>query len=131
FTRLDAAVAALRRVQANVKRWSISAMNAALDGRLIGIGQECSRIWPIVSIGDLLREPPCNGVSIKGANEPPGVPTLRLNAMSDHGFDYGIVRYLPLGPELARDLEIIEGDFFVSRGKCASINKIYISPRAG
>jgi type I restriction enzyme S subunit len=35
FTRLDAAVAALRRVQANVKRCRASVLNAACDGRLV------------------------------------------------------------------------------------------------
>lgn len=115
FTRLDAAVSALRRVQANIQRCNSSLMKAALEGRLIADGAGGTH-WPTVTVGELLREPPCNGVSVKGSDRPPGVPALRLNAMSDRGFNYDIVRYLPIDHRVARDLAIVEGDFFVSRG---------------
>lgn len=72
--------------------------------------------WIWVMVDALLVESLCNGISVKGSDSPPGVPALRLNAMSDHGFDYSTIRYLPIGEDIARDLEIVEGDFFVSRG---------------
>jgi hypothetical protein len=36
--------------------------------------------------------------------------------MSEHGFDYNIVRYIPIDQETAEELAVRAGDFFVSRG---------------
>lgn len=58
----------------------------------------------------------CNGISVKGSMTPPGVPALRLNAMTETGFDYSKVRYIPIDAALAKELEVKAGDFFVSRG---------------
>ena len=43
FTRLDAAVAALRRVQANLKRYRASVLKAACEGRLVPTEAELAR----------------------------------------------------------------------------------------
>jgi type I restriction enzyme S subunit len=43
FTRLDAAVAALRRVQANLKRYRASVLKAACEGRLVATEAELAR----------------------------------------------------------------------------------------
>ncbi len=72
--------------------------------------------WTWASVEQLLTEPLCNGISIKGSDVPPGVRALRLSAMSDTGFDYSDVRYLPLSETDVDDLWIHEGDFFMSRG---------------
>jgi type I restriction enzyme, S subunit len=72
--------------------------------------------WTWTSVGQLVIEPLCNGVSVKGSDNPPGVRALRLSAMSDSGFDYSDARYLPLPKSEVDDLWIREGDFFVSRG---------------
>lgn len=72
--------------------------------------------WAWASIGQLLSVPIINGLSIRGSDTPPGVLALRLNAMSDSGFDFDQVRYLPLQESDVDDLFIEEGDFFVSRG---------------
>jgi type I restriction enzyme S subunit len=188
FTRLDAGVAALRRVQANLKRYRAAVLKAACEGRLVpteaelhrqrvgrvpspGVGslkakgktastetistdtpfetgeallarilterrknwqgrgqykepsrpdpaslQEIPDGWTWASVEQLLREPLCNGVSVKGSDNPPGVPALRLSAMSSAGFDYSDARYLPLVESEVDDLWIQEGDFFMSRG---------------
>lgn len=58
----------------------------------------------------------CNGISVKGSDTPPGVRALRLSAMSNVGFDYSEVRYLPLLQDDVEGLWIEEGDFFISRG---------------
>src|SRR5439155_15076785 len=55
-------------------------------------------------------------ISIKGRDTPPGVAALKLNAMSERGFKYKFVRYLPIDEKLAKELEVVAGDFFVSRG---------------
>ncbi|MGB7208261.1 MAG: hypothetical protein WBD27_06360, partial [Pyrinomonadaceae bacterium] len=160
FTRLDAGVAALRRVQANLKRYRAAVLKAACEGRLVPTEAELARKegrtfktgadllasilgvrrdnwtrpryeeavgtgpnlpslpagWTWASVGQLLREPLCNGVSVKGSLEPPGVRALRLSAMSNTGFDYSDIRYLPLDDSKIDDLFIKEGDFFISRG---------------
>jgi type I restriction enzyme S subunit len=72
--------------------------------------------WVRAKVEDLLAEPMCNGISVKGSDTPPGVPALRLNAMSVSGFDYAEHRYIPIADEVARQLAIRAGDFFVSRG---------------
>src|SRR5437867_46779 len=58
----------------------------------------------------------CNGISVKGSNNPPGVPALKLNAMTERGFLYGAMRYIPISKATEKDLKIVEGDFFVARG---------------
>ena len=164
FTRLEAGVAALRRVQANLKRYRAAVLKAACEGRLVPTESELAKTgnrkvkcesgeallarilderrknwqgrgqykepamsdaanlplipegWTWASAGQLLRAPLCNGVSVKGSDNPPGVRALRLSAMSSSGFDYFDVRYLPLPASDVDDLWIQEGDFFMSRG---------------
>ncbi|NTX36611.1 restriction endonuclease subunit S [Myxococcus sp. CA033] len=72
--------------------------------------------WVWVTFGDLLSEPLANGLSIKGSETPPGVPALKLNAMSERGFDWSKVRFLPIDWDEVIDLEVQEQDFFISRG---------------
>jgi len=72
--------------------------------------------WTLATIDQLVIAPPCNGVSIKGSETPPGVRALKLNAMMQTGFDYDEHRFLPLPEEKASEIWIKESDFFVSRG---------------
>ncbi len=72
--------------------------------------------WTWATIDQLLSQPLCNGISIKGSDNPPGVRALRLSAMSNLGFDYADARYLPLTDSDVDDLWIQEGDFFMARG---------------
>ena len=194
FTRLEAGVAALRRIQANLKRYRASVLAAACAGQLVpteadlqqsrsgvppldltpgskpssskqnteaaskpkrrdaastyesgeqllkrilterrqqwtgrGLYKEPAALdttnlpplpegWTWASVEQLLREPLCNGMSVKGSDNPPGVRALRLSAMSNSGFDYSDARYLPLSEDDVDDLWIQQGDFFMSRG---------------
>ena len=77
---------------------------------------EIPAVWCWTSIDQLLIEPTCNGISIKGSDTPPGFAALRLNAMSETGFDYSKRRYLPIERSTADQLAVRQGDFFVSRG---------------
>jgi type I restriction enzyme S subunit len=72
--------------------------------------------WCWATVDQLLIEPACNGVSVRGSDNPPGIASLRLNAMSDSGFDFSQRRYIPLPEKTARELAIRMDDFFVSRG---------------
>lgn len=71
--------------------------------------------WCWATVDQLIVAPIINGVSVQGSDHPPGIPALRLNAMTSRGFDYKAIRYLPLSREAVDDLWIEEGDFFVSR----------------
>ena len=158
FSRLDEAVANLKRVKANFKRYKASVLKAAVEGKLTedwrkqhpnvepaskllerilaerrvkwnGRGKykepakpDTSNLpllpkhWTYAPVDSFLIEPMCNGISVKGSMTPPGVPALRLNAMTETGFDYSKVRYIPIDAALAKELEVKAGDFFVSRG---------------
>lgn len=136
FTRLDVGVVSLTRVQANLKRYRSAVLAAGCAGQLFhdrGHGGAAERMthfqpnshqnlhrvpagWSWTTVGKLLIQKPCNGISVKGSDNLPGIRSLRLSAMSDGGFDYSDVRYLPLSPPDVDDLWIEPGDFFVSRG---------------
>ena len=183
FTRLEAGVVALRRVQASLKRYRAAVLKAACEGQLVPTEAELTtedtestetgsdspsvpsvssvvkntryesgeqllqRIlaerrknwtgrgpykepaapdtanlpplpagWTWATVEQLVTQPLCNGISIKGSDHPPGVRALRLSAMSHAGFDYSEFRYLPLADADVDDLWIQEGDFFMSRG---------------
>src|SRR5579885_519090 len=62
--------------------------------------------WRFAQVAQLLIEPACNGISVKGSNEPPGIPALRLSAMSDWGFDYADRRYIPINEMTATSLAV-------------------------
>lgn len=106
FARLDAAVKALERARANLTRLQNSVLNALWDAG----GDQA------VTLGEVLSEALCNGISIKGTEGPPGTPSLRLSAMSDGGFDYSDRKYIEIDSQTAEDLSIQENDFFISRG---------------
>ncbi len=72
--------------------------------------------WIWASVDQLLTEPTCNGISVKGADTPPGIAALRLSGMSATGFDYSKRRYLPIDDSTGERLAIRQDDFFVSRG---------------
>lgn len=162
LSRLDASVAALRRVQANLKRYRASVLKSACEGRLVPTEAELARQegrdfesgallmqrilverrlnwpakgsyaapglpalpsqaslpqgWAWTSIGQLISERLCNGLSIKGTDSPPGVRALKLNAITSEGFDYTQLRYLPVDEQTVSDILIRPGDYFVSRG---------------
>jgi type I restriction enzyme S subunit len=149
FSDLDAAVAALERVKAKLKRYRAAVLKAAVDGKLTEewraqhphtepatalldrilkdrhrqpTGPECGGLselperWCWATVEQLVIEPTCNGISVKGTDGPPGVPALRLSSMSSSGFNYDERRYIPIGESVAAALTIQEGDFFVSRG---------------
>lgn len=77
---------------------------------------ELPGVWVWARVDQLLAEGTCNGISIKGTDTPPGVPALRLNAMTESGFDYSQHRFIPIGDDVAKDLAIQKDDLFVSRG---------------
>ncbi|MBL8199899.1 MAG: restriction endonuclease subunit S [Chromatiales bacterium] len=108
FSRLDEAVANLKRAKVSISRYRTSVLADAA-----GSNEDS---WPTCTIGSLLCEPIVNGLSIKESQTPTAVRALRLSAMSDAGLDYADYRFLPLQPTAVEDIVVREGEFFVSRG---------------
>jgi type I restriction enzyme S subunit len=115
FTRLDEAVAALKRVQANLKRYRAAVLKAACEGRLV-LNTSQSGFAPglLRQVKDLLSEPLANGRSPASADS--GTKILRLTSMQGNFIDFSECR-LGVLDDLNRDnLRVKEGDIFVARG---------------
>ncbi|MGH9509872.1 MAG: hypothetical protein ACRD2M_08045 [Terriglobales bacterium] len=109
FTRLEAAVAALKRVQANLKRYRAAVLKAACEGRLVPFN-----FVREVPLSDVLREPLVNGRSPSASNT--GTAILRLTAMRTDSIDLEEVRLGELSGDQQRVFAVRRGDIFVSRG---------------
>ena len=132
FSELDAGVETLRRAQRRLACYHQSLLQAAVTGELTREWREAPTQdiqprkldgidgwpvgWQIRKVAELLAEPLCNGLSIKESASPTEVRALKLNAMSERGFDYNENRYLPIAWSEVADLAIQPGDLFVSRG---------------
>jgi type I restriction enzyme S subunit len=109
FTRLDAAVAALKRVQANLKRYRAAVLKAACEGRLVPT--KGARLAPV---SELLAEPLANGRSPQ--QNAGSTPILKLTALRDGLVDASVIRLGEVPAALAAQLRIQKGDVFISRG---------------
>lgn len=112
-TRSRRAREALDTLPALIDRYRQSILAATFRGDLSCDGNRERRS---VTLGELVAEPTCNGISIKGTDTPPGVPALKLNALTDRGINYDARRYIPLEESRAQRIYVREKDFFVSRG---------------
>jgi type I restriction enzyme S subunit len=118
FSEIDEGERALERVQKLVERYRQSILKAAVTGELTKLRTTetgLPRGWELRSLADLCSEKPCNGISIKGTDSPPGVAALRLDAMTETEFDFSARRFIPITAVKANRLAIRAGDFFVSR----------------
>jgi type I restriction enzyme S subunit len=115
FTRLDAAVAALKRVQANLKRYHASVLRAACEGRLVPTTSETgSTSVALRPVKELLSEPLVNGRSPTSATG--GAKILRLTSMKGNFIDFAEFRFGDLNGQNLNNLRVQEGDIFVARG---------------
>lgn len=118
FSEIDEGERALERVGRLVERYRQSVLKAAVTGELTrgrSSGPGLPADWSLRSLANLSAEKPTNGVSVKGRDSPPGVAALRLDAITEVGFDFGARRFIPISAEKAEKLGIKRGDFFVSR----------------
>ena len=88
FSRLDEAVANLKRVKANLKRYKAAVLKAAVDGRLVPTQGD----WKTELLGDVALSIR-NGYSGKPDAEN-GTPILRISAVRPMALDVADVRYL-------------------------------------
>ena len=109
--KLDALTARLARARAELDRVPVLAANlrrAALK-----------HLWDFpcdAGIENLLATPIRNGLSVKGSDQPPGVPALKLSALRRSPVDLLDVRYLPIPSERADTFRLSDKDVLVSRG---------------
>lgn len=86
LTRLEAGISALKRVQANLKRYRKTLLNAAYKGEIISTGQ---RSWKMIRAGDVLDL--INGRTFKSSEwTKSGVPIIRIQNLNnpDAPFNY-------------------------------------------
>ncbi len=107
FSRLNAAVTALRRTRQNLKRMRDAVLDEA-TGRLDG------KSVTEVSFGEVLREPLRNGHSAKA--DPSGaVPIITLTAVTSGDFGAHNVKMTAADPTRVRNLWIQPGDILIER----------------
>lgn len=71
--------------------------------------------WVWASLDQLVTGELTNGLSVRGSDTPPGVPALKLDALSEYGLDTSRRRYLQVSEAKAEALSIREGDLLISR----------------
>ena len=123
FSRLDAGVAALERVQKNLKRMKSALLREAVSGRLhagdeVASDQEglpTGWVWrPLSEIIHSLR----NGIFVSRPGlEPTGVPIFRISAVRPMALNVADVRYVPKAARLKRIEEyfVEPGDLLFTR----------------
>jgi type I restriction enzyme S subunit len=93
FTRLEAGVAALRRVQANLKRYRAAVLKTACEGKLDSVEVPASRLV------DLRLSDICESIT-DGDHQPPpkrpqGIPLLTIGNISSGKLDFSDTRFVP------------------------------------
>ena len=71
--------------------------------------------WVWATVDHLCPDDTGNGISVAGSLEPPGIPALRLDAITENGFDYSKRRYIQISKEKADKMAIRAGNLYVSR----------------
>lgn len=93
FTRLEAGGAALRRVQANLKRYRAAVLKAACDGQLVP-PKTPFKEWSALRLADV-----CKSIT-DGDHQPPpkrpqGIPLLTIGNISSGRLDFSDTRFVP------------------------------------
>ena len=126
FSRLDEAVANLKRVGANLKRYKAAVLVDAVDGELAGD----TTGWTAVRLGDIASSVR-NGISIKPVGES-GTRILRISAVRPMALDLGDVRYLAQPLDEFEAFRLAAGDVLFTRyngsvdlvGACAAVAEL-------
>lgn len=90
LTRLDAAIATLKRVSANLRRYRASVLQAAVEGRLGSGGGAVG--WRRASVAELAWDSGY-GTSVKCAADGSGLPVLRIPNVAGGRIDLGDMKY--------------------------------------
>jgi type I restriction enzyme S subunit len=120
FSRLDEAVANLKRVRANLKRYRAAILNDAVSG------------WPVQPLGMLLREPLRNGHSAKFTPDPNGLRAFTLSAVTEGDFSEANTKRTVADSKKVADLWAEPGDIYVERSNTPELvgtARLYRGPR--
>lgn len=109
FSRLDEAVANLKRVKSNLKRYKAAVLKAAVEGQLVPSDGD----WKAAVLGDIALSIR-NGYSSKPDAES-GTPILRISAVRPMRLDIHEVRYLSGSPTDYETFLISRGDVLFTR----------------
>jgi type I restriction enzyme S subunit len=114
FTRLETGVAALRRVQANLKRYRASVLKAACEGDLVPTAAE----WPTKAIGTAISSLG-QGWSPKCESEPSANletwAVIKTTAIQPMRFVEEENKRLPVMLKPRPHLELVTGDLLITR----------------
>jgi type I restriction enzyme S subunit len=109
FTRLEAGVAALRRVQASLKRYRAAVLKAACEGP-----------WPQTTVAKVATNVRY-GTSAKTNEDANGVPVLRMGNITDGRLSFDKLKFLPASHPEFPDLLLKSGDLLFNRTNSAEL----------
>lgn len=127
FSRLDEAVANLKRVKANLRRYTAAVLADAVEGELAGDSSK----WTVVRLGDIATSVR-NGISIKPVGDS-GTRILRISAVRPMTLDLDDVRYLAQPDDEFDSFRLAAGDVLFTRyngsvdlvGVCAAVPELH------
>lgn len=120
FSRVDEAVANLKRVKANLKRYKAAVLNEAVAG------------LPVRPLGTLLREPLRNGHSAKATADPQGLRAFTLTAVTEGNFSLTNTKPTVADSKKVADLWAEPGDIYIERSNTPELvgtARLYRGPR--
>jgi len=141
FTRLDAGVAALRRVQANLKRYRAAVLKAACEGRLVPSDMRAWKQLKVSEIGEAItgNTPPTSDTENLGDELPFFKPTdldagynVREARQYLSAKGAKLARVLPNGAVLVTCIGATIGKTGFARVDCATnqqINALVVNPK--
>lgn len=114
FSRLDEAVAGLRRVKSNLRRFESAVLGQAVDGRLIGGDSSAWRQASVVEAGDVLlgRQRAPQYLSGRWPRR-----YLRVANVKDDSLDFGDVETMDFDEVHFAKYRLEPGDILVSEGQ--------------
>jgi type I restriction enzyme S subunit len=126
FSRLDEAVANLKRVKTSLRRYKAAVLADALEGTLAGDTSG----WRATCLGTIASSVR-NGISIKPIGER-GTRILRISAVRPMALDLDDVRYVAQPPEAVESFRLGAGDVLFTRyngsvdlvGVCAAVPEL-------
>ncbi len=112
FTRLDAGTAALRRVQANLKRYRAAVLKAACEGKLVGCDLTS---WRQVAFGEIV-ESMKNGIyKPRDSYADDGIACLRMYNIEVGKIVWKNIKRMRLSTKEVREYGLLPGDLLVNR----------------
>ncbi len=109
FTRLDAGIASLKRVQAALKRHRASVLKSACEGA-----------WPRTTVAKVATDVRY-GTSAKTTEGPSGVPVIRMGNIIDGRLSLEKLKFLPNSHREFPDLLLKSGDLLFNRTNSAEL----------